>query len=417
MASQNSKLSSNGDIILVLSRSHPELIAFAKYLATKNARFVLLTNLSITSATYKRLNFITKYIPNIDFKIRKRVIPLNSTNSTIISANFFQDIVYRMAYQFGWKRLQLITLKWQDIRFEHQQQILIERINPSIIVASEAIQMQTKPKKKLVIISFHGDPRFINKIRERAGAMYPEWLETEQILPSFSLSLDLADQIISLSNFSAKGIVAHQKKNIPVRVIPVGPLLLPSTEPLNQIAIDEKLTATYLGRMSLMKGLPSYLKLSNEFSDRMNFNLCGFASQEVMTKIRSQKSDRLQIFPSPNKSELELILAKSDIYISPSYYEGFGIAALEAMAFGCIPICSKNSAINEVLANTDLEKFIFDPFDYISLSSKLRLLLEADNQEIKYYKKLAIDISRNFSYENFSAKLFDFLQETQINES
>ena len=247
--------------------------------------------------------------------------------------------------------------------------------------------------------------------------MYPEWLETEQILPSFSLSLDLADQIISLSNFSAKGIVAHQKKYVPVRVIPVGPLLLPSTEPLNQIAIDEKLTATYLGRMSLMKGLPSYLKLSNEFSDRMNFNLCGFASQEVMTKIRSQKSDSLQIFPSPNKSNLELILAKSDVYISPSYYEGFGIAALEAMAFGSIPICSKNSAINEVLANTDLEKFIFDPFDYNSLSSKLRLLLQADNQELIYYKKLAMDISRNFSYENFSAKLFDFLQETQINES
>jgi glycosyltransferase involved in cell wall biosynthesis len=176
---------------------------------------------------------------------------------------------------------------------------------------------------------------------------------------------------------------------------------------------NNKLVATFLGRMTLMKGLPTYLKISKEFSERIDFNLCGYASPEIMTKIHGEKSQKLQINQSPSKNELERILEKSDIYISPSFYEGFGIAALEAMAFGCIPVCSMNSAINEVLEKTDLAKFIFDPFDYNSLSSKLSLLLESNNHDLMNYKKLAAQISKKYSYENFSAELFEFMDETE----
>jgi glycosyltransferase involved in cell wall biosynthesis len=87
------------------------------------------------------------------------------------------------------------------------------------------------------------------------------------------------------------------------------------------------------------------------------------------------------------------------------------------MAFGCIPVCSMNSAINEVLEKTDLAKFIFDPFDYNSLSSKLKILLESSNQDLIYYKKLARQISKKYSYENFSAELFEFVEETEKHEN
>jgi glycosyltransferase involved in cell wall biosynthesis len=333
--------------------------------------------------------------------------------NTIISANFFQDVIYRLAYYFGLKHFQSIILKWQDTRYERQQNFLIERINPKVIVASESIRMRTKPKQKLVILSFHGDPRYINKIRESAGIIYPEWLKAEPILPSLDLSLDLADQIISLSNFSARGIVTQQKKSVPVKVIPVGPLLLPSKKLTDQIEGNDKLMATFVGRMTLMKGLPTYLKISKEFSERIDFNLCGYASPEIITKIHGEKSEKLQINQSPSKNELERILEKSDIYISPSFYEGFGIAALEAMSFGCIPVCSMNSAITEVIGNTDLAKFIFDPFDYNSLSSVLNLLLDSNIQDLMKYKKMATQISRKYSYENFSAELFEFMDETE----
>jgi len=417
MDSRIDKLSPNKETILILSKSHPELIAFANYLAARNINFILLTNLSISSKTYQRFEFIAKYFPSLDFKIKKRVIPANSKNTTIISANFFQDIIYKLAYYYGLKRFQSIILKWQDTRFERQQNFLIERINPKVIVATESVRIRTKPKQKLVILSFHGDPRYINKIRESAGIIYPEWLKAEPILPSFALSLDLADQIISLSKFSARGIISLQTKSVPVNVIPVGPLLLPSKKTIDQMVGNNKLVATFLGRMTLMKGLPTYLKISKEFSERIDFNLCGFASPEIMTKIHGEKLEKLQISQSPSKSELERILESSDIYISPSFYEGFGIASLEAMAFGCIPVCSMNSAINEVLEKTDLAKFIFDPFDYNSLSSKLKILLESSNQDLIYYKKLARQISKKYSYEKFSAELFEFVEETEKHEN
>ena len=60
-----------------------------------------------------------------------------------------------------------------------------------------------------------------------------------------------------------------------------------------------------------------------------------------------------------NATKLSLY-ENADIYIQPSYYEGFGNAVLEAMSFGIVAIVSRNAAQAEVVGKTG---FIVEEID------------------------------------------------------
>nr|WP_306824191.1 glycosyltransferase [Acidithiobacillus ferrooxidans] len=60
------------------------------------------------------------------------------------------------------------------------------------------------------------------------------------------------------------------------------------------------------------------------------------------------------------------------VFVFPSWHEGFGLPALEAMACGAPVIASNTSSLPEVVG---LEEALFDPFDVASIASKLTRVL------------------------------------------
>lgn len=77
-----------------------------------------------------------------------------------------------------------------------------------------------------------------------------------------------------------------------------------------------------------------------------------------------------------NEQKIELYNT-SDLYIQPSYYEGFGNAVLEAMSYGLVPIVSRNTAQPEVIGDSGFiveeinSEFIAKAIgEYLNLSSK-----------------------------------------------
>jgi hypothetical protein len=59
-------------------------------------------------------------------------------------------------------------------------------------------------------------------------------------------------------------------------------------------------------------------------------------------------------------------------FIFPSWHEGFGLPALEAMACGAVVIGSNSSSIPEVIGNPDA---LFDPLNTPSITAKLQQAL------------------------------------------
>lgn len=85
-----------------------------------------------------------------------------------------------------------------------------------------------------------------------------------------------------------------------------------------------------------------------------------------------QIEDKIHLVGKVSEEDLHLLYAKASIYIFPSFYEGFGIPPLEAMAVKTPVIASNSSCIPEICTNA---AEYFDPKNPSQLAEKIELLM------------------------------------------
>ena len=76
------------------------------------------------------------------------------------------------------------------------------------------------------------------------------------------------------------------------------------------------------------------------------------------TAAKSGLRDRIHFTGFVSDQELLQLYGACDIFVYPSFYEGFGLPILEAMACGRAVACSNTSAMPEV---ADSAALLFDP--------------------------------------------------------
>jgi glycosyltransferase involved in cell wall biosynthesis len=84
-----------------------------------------------------------------------------------------------------------------------------------------------------------------------------------------------------------------------------------------------------------------------------------------------------------------------ELYVFPSWHEGFGLPALEAMACGAPVIGAITSSLPEVIGLADA---MFDPFDVVAISQKMTQALE-DGSFRNRLRKNGLQQSKNFSWD------------------
>lgn len=95
-----------------------------------------------------------------------------------------------------------------------------------------------------------------------------------------------------------------------------------------------------------------------------SLTLAGATSAAESNNIRTALSGHINIgsvviTPRLSSVELEGLYKQSDIFILPSRYEGFPLSLVEAMAYGCVPVCAAiESGIPELIHN-QVNGFIF----------------------------------------------------------
>lgn len=72
-------------------------------------------------------------------------------------------------------------------------------------------------------------------------------------------------------------------------------------------------------------------------------------------------------------SELAGLYKSTEVFVLPSFEEGFGIPLLEAMAIGCPVVCSDAGSLKEVGGDASI---YFNPRDIKEMSEKIALVLE-----------------------------------------
>lgn len=95
-------------------------------------------------------------------------------------------------------------------------------------------------------------------------------------------------------------------------------------------------------------------------------------------------------------TELVQLYNLCKLYVFPSWHEGFGLPALEAMACGAPVIGANTSSLPEVIG---LNEALFNPFDVAAIAQKMTQVLEDENFRIRLQSH-GIQQAKNFSWDD-----------------
>jgi len=115
---------------------------------------------------------------------------------------------------------------------------------------------------------------------------------------------------------------------------------------------------------------------------------------------RSPCAGRIHFTGFVGDDELLRLYGASDLFVFPSFYEGFGLPILEAMACGRAVACSNTSAMPEV---ADAAAIFFDPHSIGEMTRAMKDLL-VDAELRARMERLGLQRSAAFSWERAAQK-------------
>lgn len=118
---------------------------------------------------------------------------------------------------------------------------------------------------------------------------------------------------------------------------------------------------------------------------------------------KSGVADRIKFLGFVSDNELRELYGACDLFVFPSFYEGFGLPILEAMACGRAVACSNSSAIPEV---ADAAALLFDP-NSIPQMTRAMLDLLIDPELRARMERLGLANSSRFSWDKAAARTLD----------
>lgn len=141
----------------------------------------------------------------------------------------------------------------------------------------------------------------------------------------------------------------------------------------------------FVGQFHKRKNIPALIRAFELIKEKLNIphklyivGRAGDGHKEVMRLYEKSKyKDKIKIFGYMFDEYLALMYNNADIFIYPSFYEGFGLPVIEAMRCG-IPVISSNaSSLPEVGGDGAL---YFDPQNAHELADKIEILIKDDTR-------------------------------------
>jgi glycosyltransferase involved in cell wall biosynthesis len=132
-----------------------------------------------------------------------------------------------------------------------------------------------------------------------------------------------------------------------------------------------------------------------------------FTSRVVAAAQASGLASRIHFTGFVSDSDLVQLYNACDCFVFPSFYEGFGLPILEAMACGCAVACSNTSAMPEVAEGAGL---LFDPRNPASIARAMAdVLLDEDLR--KRMETRGLQRATHFSWRKSALATLDVYRE------
>ena len=132
-----------------------------------------------------------------------------------------------------------------------------------------------------------------------------------------------------------------------------------------------------VGRLQRMKNYQGAIKACALLKDlNFEYHILGDGDEKpAMRKLIEEKRLANKVKLLGFQSNVAKHLSRSNIFLMPSYWEGFGLAVVEAMACGLPVVVSDVPGVREIVGQDQKSGFLVDPHDPVCIAERLRYLI------------------------------------------
>ena len=236
--------------------------------------------------------------------------------------------------------------------------------------------------------------RTVATVADFSFARFPEWHPKERVQyfqKHFWEKIKRADRIIFISDFvkqEAIDLFGFPPEKLITIHLGFNPEIFRIYPPEDLISVKKQYSLPenfllFLGsiepRKNLRNLLLAYLELDESLRKEFKLVLVGFKgwkNEGIMSLIQKMKEDIFYIGYVPEE-DLGKFYSLARVFVYPSFYEGFGLPPLEAMACGCPVIVSSVASLPEVCGEA---AYYVDPHDVHNIVQGLNQVLTDEAQ-------------------------------------
>jgi len=260
----------------------------------------------------------------------------------------------------------------------------MKRRAPEVLFVPAHVLPRFAPERSVVTIhdvGFHRYPELYPARQVR----YHEWA-TKDIVKH-------AGKIMTVSEFSKQEIVEYYGAD-PAKIF-VTPLGLNHSQYRPGEKDFERPFAFYVGRLekkkniaNLVRGFTAWKASTESNLELILAGMPGSGYEEIQEAIdTSAVKDEIHVLGYITEDEKLRFMQQAQVYVQPSYYEGFGLPPLEAMACGTPVMASLGNSMLEILGENNA--LFFAPDDQEALAKGFDLMQDDKSRAELIQKGLA----------------------------
>jgi glycosyltransferase involved in cell wall biosynthesis len=250
-----------------------------------------------------------------------------------------------------------------------------------------------------------------------------DWMSLKYHEFAIKFAVRHATKIIAVSEFTKSEIVDFFKiSSERVAVVPNGYdseryKVIENKEAVAKVLEKYKIIEPYLlyaGRMEEKKNTAGLIRafkiLKKNRQEKLKLVLVGqpgFGFQKVVKAIADNNLQNDVIMPGwVGKQDLPHLMNGAAVFVFPSFYEGFGIPILEAMACGTPVVASGIPALREVAGEA---AYLVDPYSPENMAEGINRVLTDDHLR-EDLKIRGLDRARQFSWARCARETWEVLK-------
>lgn len=162
----------------------------------------------------------------------------------------------------------------------------------------------------------------------------------------------------------------------------------------------------YIGVLEKRKNIECIIKIADDLSGKTDVPIVlagrpGYGGEGYIAEIKKRKNMRYLGFP--DDADLPYLYDLAELFLFPSYYEGFGLPPLEAMQSGLPVIASNTSSLPEVIGDAGI---LLAPDNHAEFSDAILKLL-GDPAEKMILAEKGLEQAKKFSFEKTARATID----------